>query len=945
MAIMLLLSAQWLCAQSSDYEIRYLGFREGLKDRCVTAICHDTRGPVWIGTKNGLLRYDGHEIAPFQLDSSGVVFNIQGFYISQVLQDADQNIWVATGGKLFVIEYDLQHVVEFGNVISLVLDEKKQIYASLGKGEVVRLELCHEKHKKWVKKTKTPLRGEFLFRKEGTSGIWSYDLATGKVRMMTESRIQELPHLLPNDSWFTYLNYGTGVLNLFTSQEAFALNQTSLTFQPLPKSSNEINNPFCLRDRFNDFARKNPALLSGEIAGIIPMPYCVEPDRHGNLWAGTEYGLFIVMKRGSGFKHLDVLRGQSPRAMYKEGDTLLISSSFGRILRINLKTGKIVDYAEPSAAIRVILPFDEHRYLLAGDYDGLLVMEKKCMKLSEMYLNDQIKHQAAGIQLDNGEIWLGGLNTSICPLKPDFSCKEIPFPEAQRPRIMSVIKGKGDVVWTGGESCLYRIENHVFSKNLISGINKEVQITCMLELGDRLWLGTRGDGLYCFDIQSGQIIRNFNTVDGLPNDILNSLLPDRDSNLWISTNQGISCFNPASLKFINFSERDGLEIEEFNMSSFLRDPENGILYFGGLNGVTWFDPSEIKKVSTIPEVFISKILRPGEEEGKTNALYPTSEAIKVELEATARYIEFHLGSTDYSDPQKNIFLHKLQGFDNDWVSGGNNPVLQYNTLPAGDYHLCVLTINRDGNSSKEKCLWIHVKQVFYKTWWFRGLIIFSILTILLAYYLNKIRQFNQIIQVKKQIADDLHDDVAASLSQISMLVKSLREKEGTDTALERIENLSDESIGKLGDIVWAIDDKPQTLEALANRLQDHAEAVFFPLGIRLKAEIRITGLEGNVASAVRHHVMMIFKEAVSNIIKHTESTAVFIRIESQRKGLTLVVENRFERVRNGAPSTGKGLISMEKRAGLLNGTLKFEKTAQSFILILHVPDIFEKKTL
>lgn len=512
-------------------------------------------------------------------------------------------------------------------------------------------------------------------------------------------------------------------------------------------------------------------------------------------------------------------------------------------------------------------------------------------------------------------------------------------------RIKAVVAGHGNEIWAGGESGLFRIKDNQLSNNLLPAFKKDLLITCMLKMGDTLWLGTRAHGLLLFDVKKLAFIHALSTVDGLPNHVINALLADRDNHIWISTNQGLSQLNPKTGELVNFSARDGLQIEEFNMSSALFDPASGLMFFGGLNGVTWFDPSEIEKKIIVPEVFFSKILRSGQVDGDIETLYPDMEAPVIKLEANARFVEFHLGSTDYAAPQQNSFWHKLKGFDADWVSGHNNPVIQYSSLPAGDYTLCVRTVNREGYTSPEKCIGLYVKQFFYKTWWFRGLIAVVLGAMALTYYLSKIRQVNQIIRVKKQIADDLHDDVAASLSQISVLAKSLHEQEPQAATLEQIEILSDESIGKLSDIVWAIDDRPQTLEALANRLQDHAESVFYPLQIRMKAEIHIAESVRNVASPVRHHVLMIFKEAVNNIVRHSNSSFVFIRLENQRKELVLIIENSFNVLKSGAHSSGKGLDSMAKRARLLNGDLKIEKTDRSFRLILQVPDIFGKTSM
>lgn len=939
----LMMAVKTLAAQSTDYEIRYLGFQEGLKDRNVTAICHDHKGVVWIGTRTGLYRYDGYEITPFNVEGTNIGSGFQGIQINYILEDADRNLWIAAMGNTFVLAPDMQLLVTTEYFQSLITDDKKQVYGSEN-NKVSRLQLVREKGAVKVVKKWTPLKGNYLFKKAGVPNIWGYECFSGKIRILEgDYPVREVTQRLRSDLWICYLNYEGGAFITYPHNNAYLVEEDSSFLQPLPETTQDLKNPYFFKKLLNDFIKQNTSLFSPEIAGLIELPNAVEPDRYGNLWVATEFGIFLVIKRGAGFQFIEALRGEPTRAMFKNEDTLMISISAG-LQRINLRTGTPLGAPHFVGTTRVILPINEKKLLLGGEYDHLYVVDKQTGNPLKAFGFNQIFHQFSGIKLPNGQLWIGGLSSGLLQIDPtNYENPVVQSVSNNNARIKAVVTGQDNEIWAGGEGGLFWVKDNKLSNNLLPANKTDLSITCMLKMGDTLWLGTRAHGLFLFDVKKLAFIHALNTVDGLPNHVINALLADRDNHIWISTNQGLSQLNPKTGELVNFSARDGLQIEEFNMSSALFDPASGLMFFGGLNGVTWFDPSKIEKKIIVPEVFFSKILRPGQLDGDIETLYPDKEAPVIKLEANARFVEFHLGSTDYAAPQQNSFWHKLKGFDTDWISGHNNPVIQYSTLPAGDYTFCVRTVNREGYTSPEKCIQLHVKQVFYKTWWFRGLIILLLGAMALIYYLGKIRQVNQIIRVKKQIADDLHDDVAASLSQISMLAKSsLQEADSENATLTQIESLSDESIGKLSDIVWAIDDRPQALEALANRLQDHAEAIFFPLHIRLKAEIHIAESARNVASPVRHHVMMIFKEAVNNVVRHTDSTFVFIRLENQKKELSLVIENTYSALKSGAHSSGKGLDSMAKRAEMLNGVLKTEKSDRSFRLTLQIPDIFEK---
>ncbi len=228
-----------------------------------------------------------------------------------------------------------------------------------------------------------------------------------------------------------------------------------------------------------------------------------------------------------------------------------------------------------------------------------------------------------------------------------------------------------------------------------------------------------------------------------------------------------------------------------------------------------------------------------------------------------------------------------------------------------------------------------------------GMFLLAGLALILFFY-QKLKNLKTIYQVRKRIADDLHDDVASSLNYLSMLVKSLREKsksnlEPQETAekLTQIESVNDEVIGKLSDIVWAIDERSQTVGKLVERMHDYGEDILLQNNVPVHFEIRLDQPEKTASLAVRQHVLLIFKEAVSNIVRHTKSYEAKIQIENRSDKLEIRFENHFAETKKPQFSTGKGLESMAKRAENLGGKLKIEQGEGFFRIKLVIPNIFD----
>ncbi|MFN4254120.1 MAG: two-component regulator propeller domain-containing protein [Saprospiraceae bacterium] len=943
----------------AKYEIKYYGLREGLTERSVSALCHDHEGMVWIGTETTLFRFDGFEMLPIPLpippDSSGQKRTV--LQIHAICEDPFQRLWVATQYGLFMFPPDRNRPRRIWHEVSqTILPERdyllfsttfhlKRLRLPLAEGSEASVEdVGFSKNLNWV--SIFPGNDGTYFLVGDTAAVW---------QVRNDTILRRYPGIRPGVTAVRARLPGRVVVAHTVHQSfAFRLDERRGVFEETHYSKPTLpDNPYYFSHLARQFVEANPLQIPREIARwIISGSACWQTDAHGRVWLGTAYGIFVFSRREARFEHLPFVRGMSCRAIFKEGKDIWVSG--GGLFQGQETSQKAKVF--PVDVSRAMLPLDGERLLSAGEFDGFEVFNRKTGQLLNIERQQQ-GHCHNLLRLRNGDIW-AHRRATLYQFFPDKNQAQPVAEVSFGGYALTLVEDRRGQVWVPNNFSLLKIERGPDGQYLRHRRVSDGTFTDALLCGDTLWLGTRGAGLLCFDTKTERQLATFTTGDGLPNDFINCLLPDGAGNIWLSTNAGLSCFDPKTGVFSNFSSRDGLEMDEYNMSSAFRDPATGQLYFGGLNGVTLFDPAAVRKSLTPPEVLFSKIVRMSEQAGTLTTFLPDNDALPLlELASGDRYLEFHLASDDPAAAEHTQFVYRLDGFDRDWMSAGKSNIARFALLPAGDYVFRAKTVARDGIVSPERTIRIHVEQVFYKKWWFVLLVLATVAGAIFGEYRRRIHILKNIFQVRKRIADDLHDDVASSLNYLSMLVKSLREKsktaadkleaggssEGREIVgrLAQIESLNDEVIGKLSDIVWAIDQRSQTLGDLIERMQDYGEDLLLQNNVPVEFQIQVEHMTKTPALAVRQHVLLIFKEAVSNIVRHTKSYEVKIRIENQSDWLKIELENIFAETRRPQFSTGKGLESMAKRAENLFGSLHIEQGEGLFRVNLFLPKIFD----
>jgi PAS domain S-box-containing protein len=263
------------------------------------------------------------------------------------------------------------------------------------------------------------------------------------------------------------------------------------------------------------------------------------------------------------------------------------------------------------------------------------------------------------------------------------------------------------------------------------------RVLAMLEYpAGTLWLGTYGGGLDKLDIAT-ETFTHYTEKDGLPNNSVVGILADDEGYLWLSTGKGLSKFNPKTEKFRNYDVSDGLQGNEFDGVKAYLKTKDGEMFFGGLNGFNAFYPEQVKDNPHIPPIVITN-LKIFDKSVKLDTAISETKAIK--LSYKDNFFGFEFSALDYTNPQKNQYAYRLEGFDKDWIYSGNRRYATYTNLNGGTYTFRVKGSNNDGVWNEEgTSLKIIITPPPWKTWWAYTLYLVVLVSVVIGYIQWKTR--------------------------------------------------------------------------------------------------------------------------------------------------------------------------------------------------------------
>jgi signal transduction histidine kinase/ligand-binding sensor domain-containing protein len=460
-------------------------------------------------------------------------------------------------------------------------------------------------------------------------------------------------------------------------------------------------------------------------------------------------------------------------------------------------------------------------------------------------------------------------------------------------------------------------------------------------LNQNLWIAAE-NGLIYYEPETKRK-RFYSTKNGLPDNFIYGILVDDDGDLWLSTNKGLSKAavtvdneNLPVLTFRNFTVKDGLQSNEFNSFGYNK-ADDGTFWFSGVGGINWFHPDSIKDDLKTPTPVIKQVNVFNKAfEADTNYAYKKNYVF--EYDQSDFSIEF-TGIT-YRRSDEVTYAYQLVGQDMDWVESGKETRARYTNLSPGLYQFQVKAANYDGIWSEPSSIWIRVNAPFWlKSWFFVlvGMFVVNLIYLSVRYFsarkykklLQELEKREMINHERARIAKDLHDELGANLTQISLLSELVQREitlsGKTSTPLKKVAEAAKTGVTNLSEIVWSLNPKNDSLENVVAYIQEYADGYFNGSSIRVLFEIDESFPNKMMSSDVRHALLMTFKECLNNALKYSEATTIWIHIHFENDRLTIVIqENGVGFSVDEMMSKGNGIMHQLTRLKAFGGVVNID---------------------
>jgi len=407
------------------------------------------------------------------------------------------------------------------------------------------------------------------------------------------------------------------------------------------------------------------------------------------------------------------------------------------------------------------------------------------------------------------------------------------------------------------------------------------------------------------------------------------IVEDDYGNLWVLTSRGLTIFNenlPSGRRFKYFDLNEGIDnasVYSPTRTQLLKN-KRGEIYWSGVNGLYRFYPQNLNRSSQAPAIRLTEFRLFNEAVKLDTAI---AEIKTIRLNYDQDFFSFAFAALDFTNSLKNQYAYKLEGLDRDWVQAGIKREANYTHIPPGEYVFRVKGANADGVWNEDGVsVQIIISPPFWKTWWFRLLILAIIAGLLEALHKYRLSKKLEIERTRLRIARDLHDDVGSSLSSIALTAELLQKEPASDgldkRRLERVQTTAQKLAGNLKEIVWAIDPQKDKLNDLLQHMKETADELLGQKGITYTVDFPSEDLPQSLHMDFRRNLFLIYKEMLHNVVKHAAATQVDIALTKSNGMLQLQVSDNGKGFGEENAGNGSGLKSMRARAGELKGQME-----------------------
>ncbi len=962
---------------------------QGLPQNKVTAVLQTRDGYMWAGTYNGLARFDGVRFTVFDQNNTPALRNSR---VTSLFESPDGILWVGDeSGQITQYQDGRFTAVDFhpawrdGKISGIGSDASGAVWAMNGDGQLARvadgrvlnpeantfapvLSLARsdagtiwidrdarvavleqgQLHPLWF----GPATAAYPYiqglgaGRDG--GLWV--AVDAEVRKWKDGRwVENLGHSPWGWSMVTgILELRNGTLAVGTPDSGLYLIDPGQPAQP----------------RHFDHANGLP----------FDWVTSLSEDREGNLWVGTGGG-GLVLLRPTNIETIappDRWQGRSVLSVWPGTDGALWVGTEGAGL-YRFQNGLWSNYQAAQGIPHFYvwsLAMDAQGRMWVGSWGGEPSVQHGDRFEPVPGLEELNTPTPALLSGRRGDMWIGTAD-GLLHYRDGQTVRYTESNGEPLRDVRAIAEDAKGAVWFGmagyGLACLEN--NQVRRFRTADGLSSDF-IECLhFDRAGALWIGTFGGGLDRYKDGHFAVI---NRRQGLPSGVIGDIEEDGRGDFWMSSFDGIIQVSEAALnqcadgttteiRCRTYGINDGLptiECSEGLQPAGCRTPD-GRLWFPTSKGLVAVNPLALPANPLPPPVHIEGMWvddRP---------VPVTSSGAPLEIAPGRHRFEFQYAGLSFVDPDKVRFKYRIHGFDPRWISAGNRRTVEFNYLPPGRYSLQVVACNNDDVWNETGAsLPFSVLPFFWQTLWFHVSVRVAIVAITggLVWFAMRRRTRRKLERLERQraleherarIASDIHDDLGAHLTRISMLSESARGDLGHNpraaARLSQIYATAHELTRAMDEIVWAVNPRHDTLDGLVSYLEKFAQDLLATAGIRCRLDIPIDLPPWGLTADVRHNLFLAFKEALHNVVKHSAASETTIRLTARADSFELTIADNGRGFTPGAApepppahparlSPGHGLTSMARRLADIHGGCQIHSTPnQGTIVTFTVP--------
>ena len=495
----------------------------------------------------------------------------------------------------------------------------------------------------------------------------------------------------------------------------------------------------------------------------------------------------------------------------------------------------------------------------------------------------------------------------------------------------SLIEDDHGNVWIGsgsndGDSALIRYRNGEFRVlTPADGSPSGGILDLFFDSRQRLWLACANEGLWRLDEPNNDKFEfvKYTPANGLTSLSTATLTEDEFGRIYIGTWRGIDRLNPDTGQIENFTTADGVPTGFVDVS--YRDRKN-TLWFGTHDGLASFVPEPPRKRSP-PNVLIMGLRVNGE--SQRVSVLGESAIPELKLNSDQRQVSVDFLGLGASPGEKLKYEYRLAA--SEWSPTAER-TMNFAGFSPGDSQIEIRSITADGLYSRPAAISLHIDAPIWQRPWFIAALLAMVLLVIYILYRVRLSRLLEVANIRTRIATDLHDDIGANLTKIAILSEVAQQQLEHDVdakangkkLLGSVAEISRESVLSMGDIVWAINPKKDSLIGLTRRMRQYAEEILERRDIDLEFTAPVVEPDLKLGANLRRDVYLIFKEVVNNIVRHSGAANVAINFRLVGKELVLEIADDGVGFETKGEYDGNGLSNIKRRATDRGGDLEID---------------------